>query len=165
MAKTWYDRTVKMMSRDLTVDEEWLQLVTNFEGLRLKAYQDSVGVWTIGYGHTGGDVSPGMTITEDEADALLMDDVERFEDFVNRLVNVPVTQWQFDALVSFCFNLGQGNLSSSTLLKKLNAKDYEGAAQEFNEWVYAGGEKLRGLVRRRKAESLMFQGKTWKVVM
>lgn len=162
MGKTWYDRTVRMFSRDLTASEEWLLLVTNYEGLRLEAYQDSVGVWTIGYGHTDDDVFPGMTITEDEADQILMEDVDRFEEFVNDAVTVPLTQWQFDALVSFCFNLGQGNLGGSTLLRVLNGGDYKTAAQEFNEWIYAGGKKLRGLVRRRKAESLMFQGKNWK---
>lgn len=161
MGKNWYNRTTKYMSWDLKVSNEWVKLVTNFEGLRLEAYYDSVGQITIGYGHTL-TAKPGMVITKEEAEELLRDDVERFEEFVNDVVTVPLTQWQFDALVSFCFNLGQGNLGDSTLLEELNKGNYDKAAQEFNEWVYAGGEVLDGLVRRRNAESTMFQGGNWK---
>lgn len=163
--KDWYDRTVKMVSRDLLVSEDWRLLVSNFEGLRLEAYQDSVGVWTIGYGSTGDHVYPGKTITKDEAEQLLMEDAERFVEAVNDYVTVPLTQYQFDALVSFSFNLGQGALHDSTLLEILNTEDYNGAASEFSKWVYAGGKRLRGLVRRRKGERLMFEGKDWRVVI
>lgn len=165
MGKTWYDRTKKVISWDLLKSDEWRLLVSNFEGLRLEAYQDSVGVWTIGYGSTGSHVKPGMRITKEEAEKLLDEDAARFEDAVNDLVEVGMTQYQFDALVSFCFNLGQGALGKSTLLDKLNDEDYDGAAQEFDRWVYAGGKKLRGLVRRRKGERLMFEGKNWKRVL
>lgn len=162
--KDWYDRTIKYrVSEGLLASPEWRQLVTSFEGLSLKAYPDpgSGGEpWTIGYGHTGG-VKKGDVITEDEAVRLLYSDASRFESAVNKLVDVPLTQYQFDALTSFTFNTGEGNLSRSTLLKKLNQGDYDGAASEFGRWVYASGKKLNGLVRRRKAEEAMFRGQDW----
>lgn len=132
-----------------------LSLIKGFEGLRLKSYQDSVGVWTIGYGHTKG-VTQGDTITEAKADMFLREDVKDAEDCVNQNVTVSLNQNQFDALVSFVFNLGSGNFTSSTLLRKLNTEDYIGAANEFQKWVYAGGQVLGGLVRRREAETNQF---------
>lgn len=130
------------------------------EGLRLAAYRDAVGVWTIGYGHTAmaGPPAPaaGMTITREEADAILARDLKRFEDGVSRLVAVPLAQHEFDALVSFAFNVGEGNLSRSTLLRKLNAGDRAGAAAEFGKWNKAGGRVLPGLTRRRAEERAMF---------
>lgn len=163
--KDFYYHTVKYrFSKGLLVSEEWRQLVTNFEGLRLKAYQDPVGIWTIGYGHTLG-VKPNQVITEDRAIELLYKDVERFENSVNRLVKVPLTQYQFDALVSFTFNVGGANLAGSTLLRLLNEGHYNGAAQEFTEWVYADGQRLRGLIKRRKVESALFKGYDWFTVI
>ncbi len=138
--------------------QKGLDLIKSFEGLRLKAYQDSVGVWTIGYGHTGG-VKPGQTITKAQAEAFLKSDTGWAQDAVRKSVKVPLTQGQFDALTSFTFNLGAGALKSSTLLKKLNAKDYAGAQKEFGKWVHAGGQVLQGLVRRRAAEAAMFGNK------
>ncbi|OQS41126.1 lysozyme [Chromobacterium haemolyticum] len=134
-----------------------IKLIQGFEGLRLKAYQDSVGVWTIGYGHTGPDVTPGQVITQAQADALLARDLERFEAGVARLVKVPLNQNQFDALVCFSFNLGLGALQGSTLLRLLNAGDYAGAAVQFPRWNKAGGKELPGLTRRRAAEQSLFQ--------
>ena len=136
-----------------------IKLIQGFEGLRLKAYQDSVGVWTIGYGHTGSDVTPGLVINQAQADALLARDLERFETGVTRLVQVPLNQNQFDALVSFSYNLGLGSLQGSTLLRLLNADDYAGAAAQFPRWNKAGGKELPGLTRRRAAEQAMFLGK------
>ena len=133
-------------------------MIKECEGLRLKAYQDAVGVWTIGYGTTRG-VKPGQIITTDEAQELLEADVMRFEPEVHRLVKVDLNSNQWDALLSFTYNLGASNLASSTLLKKLNSGDYAGAASEFERWVHAGGRRLEGLVRRRKAERTMFEGK------
>lgn len=157
----WYDNVVKYrVSENLKSSNEWRMLVTNFEGLRLTSYQDSVGVWTIGYGHTLG-VKEGQTITEERANELLYKDVERFEASVNRYVEVPLTQYQFDALCSFSFNLGAYSLKTSTLLRLLNLGNYDGAADEFGEWIYAGGEPLLGLIRRRKAEELLFRGQDW----
>jgi lysozyme len=142
---------------NLSYSDQGLALTEQFEGLRLTAYQDSVGVWTIGYGHTGLDVQPGLTITQEQAGALLLQDVAGAVAAVNRLVTVPLTQNQFDALVDFTFNEGQGNLASSTLLRELNAGNTAGAAVQFLVWVYAGGVKLPGLVTRRQAEADLFQ--------
>ncbi len=139
----------------MRISEKGIELIKSFEGLRLEAYLDSVAVPTIGYGHTRG-VKLGQTITQEQADALLEEDIHEFELAIQRLVHVNLTQNQFDALVSFTFNLGIGSLKQSTLLKKLNAGDITGAANEFNRWVYAGGKKLTGLVKRRSAERLMF---------
>lgn len=139
----------------MRISEKGINLIKRFEGLRLEAYLDSVDVPTIGYGHTRG-VKLGQTITQEQADAFLEEDIHEFELAIQRLVHVNLTQNQFDALVSFTFNLGIGSLKQSTLLKKLNAGDITGAANEFNRWVYAGGKKLTGLVKRRSAERLMF---------
>lgn len=143
----------------MKISEKGLDLIRSFEGLELKAYKDSVGVLTIGWGSTGSHVKVGMVITKGQAEDLLKQDVSRFEKGVNDLVKVPLTQNQFDSLVSFSFNLGLGNLKSSTLLRKLNASDYSGAANEFLRWNKAGGKVLNGLTRRRQAEKDMFEGK------
>ncbi|MBD8109108.1 lysozyme [Erwinia persicina] len=135
--------------------EKGLELIKHFEGLQRKAYLCPAGVWTIGYGHTGG-VQSGDEISTEQADLFLLQDIAASEYAVNRYVTVPLTQHQFDALVSFTFNLGSGNLHTSTLLKKLNAGDYSGAAEEFQRWVNAGGKKMAGLVRRREAEKSLF---------
>lgn len=137
------------------MSKQGLELIKHFEGLRLAAYKCSAGVWTIGYGHTGG-VNPGDIIDEITAESLLRKDVAVSESAVSRLVSVPLNQHQFDALVSFVFNLGAGNFRTSTLLKKLNAGDYSGAADEFSRWINAGGKPLPGLARRREAERLLF---------
>jgi len=135
---------------------EGLQLLKHFEGLRLTAYLDAVNVLTIGYGSTGGHVQKGMQISEKEAEDLLKRDLVRFEKAVQDLVKVPLTEPQYDALVSLAFNIGTGAFASSTLLKKLNAKDYAGAANEILRWDKAGGRTLEGLTRRRVAERDLF---------
>lgn len=134
-----------------------LALIKQFEGLRLTAYQDMVGVWTIGYGHTGPEVAPGLAITQDQADQLLSGDLARFEAGVSRLASVPLNANQFSALVSFSYNLGLGSLQSSTLLKLLNQGDYAGAAAQFPRWDRAGGQEVAGLLTRRLAEQALFQ--------
>lgn len=135
------------------------ELIKEYEGLRLHAYQDSAGVWTIGWGHTG-DVQRGQSITIHQAEALLALDIGIAAAAVNRHVEAPLSQNMFDALVSFTFNLGERRLAESTLLKKLNLRDYAAAAAEFGKWVKATikGKKvtLPGLVRRRAAERAMF---------
>ena len=136
-----------------------LDLIKSFEGLRLSAYKCPADVWTIGWGTTAG-VTPGQTITKERAEELLREDVKRFEAQVLRLVKVPLTQGQLDALTSFVYNLGAGNLSNSTLLRLLNAGDYKGAAAQFDRWTKAGGKVLAGLVRRRAAERALFEGNT-----
>ncbi|MCP1292527.1 lysozyme [Chromobacterium sp. S0633] len=140
----------------MNISANGVKLIQQFEGLRLKAYQDAVGVWTIGYGHTGPDVTPGLVISQAQADALLARDLNRFETGVSRLVQVPLNQNQFDALLSFSYNLGLGSLQNSTLLRLLNQRDYAGAAAQFPRWNKAGGKVLPGLTRRRAAEQALF---------
>lgn len=130
-------------------------LIKEFEGLRLHTYKCPADRWTIGYGHTA-NASANDVITEAQAISLLYQDVAKSERAVNQYVRVPLTQNQFDALVSFVFNLGVGNFRTSTLLKKLNAGDYDDAAKEFGRWIHAGGKALPGLVRRREAERALF---------
>lgn len=137
-------------------DEQGLQLTEGYEGFRNKAYQDVVGVWTIGYGHTGPDVKPGLTITNEQGEILLRSDVAAATTCVRSAVTHPITQHQFDALVDFTFNEGRGSFLHSTLLKLVNAGDIPGAANEFLKWVMAGGRKLDGLVRRRTGERALF---------
>lgn len=132
-----------------------LELIKDFEGLRLNSYQDAVGVWTIGYGHTR-TAGPGQRITDAQATALLREDVANFENAVTQAVQVPMTANQFAALVSFTYNVGSGALNRSTLLRKLNAGDTLGAADEFLRWNRAGGQELAGLTRRRIAERELF---------
>ena len=139
----------------MNISETGIQLIKKFEGCSLKAYKCPAGIWTIGYGHTLG-VKEGQTITKEQAETFLKQDIRSFELTVNNLVNVPLNQGQFDALVSFCYNLGTGNLKKSTLLKLINKKDYIGAAEQFDRWVYASGKKLPGLVKRRTAEKELF---------
>lgn len=139
----------------MKISEYGIHIIKHFEGVSLRAYQCSSGVWTIGYGHTAG-VSPGDIINEVQAEDFLREDIVDSENVVNMLVTVPLRQSQFDALVSFVFNLGSGNFRSSTLLKKVNAGDHTGAAEEFLRWVNAAGRPLPGLIRRRKAERNLY---------
>jgi len=144
------------------VCQDAVDLVKHFEGLYLKAYLCPAGVPTIGYGHTAG-VTLGDTITEAQADAYLAGDLTGAAAGVDRLVKVTINPQQRGALASFAFNLGVGNLEGSTLLKKVNAQDFAGAAGEFGKWVYStvDGRKvaLQGLVKRRAAEAALFEGK------
>ena len=140
----------------MKTSQKGVDLIKHFEGLSLKAYKDSVGILTIGYGSTGPHVFPGQVITESQAETLLVKDLSRFEKGVTDLVKVPLNQNQFDALVSFSFNLGLSNLKSSTLLRKLNSMDYAGASAEFPRWDKAAGRVLAGLTRRRLAEKELF---------
>lgn len=134
-------------------------LIENWEGLRLEPYADAVGVWTVGYGHTGPDVGRDP-ITQEQADQLLAADLVKFEGYVEKLCPV-CSQQQFDALVSFCYNLGQGSLSGSTLRRLHNAGDYSAAAREFAKWNHAGGKVLAGLTRRRAGEAQVYATGTY----
>lgn len=133
-----------------------------FEQCKLKAYPDPGSKngepWTIGWGHTGPEVKPGLVWTQEQADAAFLVDVTRFERDVLSLVKVPVNQGQFDALVLFAYNVGRKSLETSTLLRKLNAGDYDGAALEFRRWNKNDGQVMRGLTRRRAAEECLFRG-------
>ncbi len=144
----------------MQTSDKGIDLIKQFEGCKLTAYQDSVGVWTIGYGWTqpvdGKPIRAGMTIKQETAERLLKTGLVSYESDVSRLVKVGLTQEQFDALVSFTYNLGARSLSTSTLLRKLNAGDYAGASDEFLRWNKAGGKVLAGLTRRREAERALF---------
>lgn len=132
-----------------------LGLIQEFEGCKLDAYKCPAGIWTIGIGHTK-DVKEGDKITDSQALDLLREDVKWVENAINDHVKVKINQNQFDALSAFIFNVGAGAFSLSTLLKKLNAGDYEGAANEFPRWNKANGKELPGLTRRRAAEKALF---------
>ena len=148
---------------NMEISQEGLALIKKFEGCELKAYRCAANVLTIGYGSTKG-VKEGDSITQEDADKLLMHEIKEYEGYVNDLVEVDLEQNQFDALVSWVFNLGPAKLKSSTLLKVLNAKDYEGVPAQIKRWNKAGGKVLQGLVRRREAESLLFTGKDWSTI-
>ena len=139
------------------INDNGLRILKSFEGLRLEAYLDPVGVWTIGYGTTSG-VRPGMAITTAEAENLLRQDLRRFEAAVSNNVRVTINENQFSALVSFTYNVGEGALSSSTLLRLLNQGSIQDAAEQFPRWNKAGGRVLAGLSRRRNAERALFLG-------
>jgi len=145
----------------MKVSADCIALIRHFEGCKLKAYKCPAGVWTVGIGHTGDDVTPTTVWTQEQADAQLLKDLEMYEADVLRYVNVPLTQNQFDALVSFTYNLGANNLRRSTLLDMLNDGRYEGAADQFLLWVNRGSKFEKGLTRRRKAERLLFLDKEW----
>lgn len=142
------------------VSPSGVDLICNFEGLRLKAYDDGVGVWTIGFGTTkypnGIRVKKGDTCTLDQAKAYMQNDLKSFEQTVNNTVKVPLNQNQFDALVSLAYNIGSTAFKNSTLVRQLNEGNYKAAANQFNVWVNAGGKRMQGLVSRRAAERTLF---------
>lgn len=140
-----------------TVSQKGLDLIKSFEGCELTAYRDPVGILTIGYGHTGSDVVDGQVITQEQADALLASDVVVTAKGVEDSLWRSVSQHQFDALVSFAYNVGLGAFKQSTLLRFVDAGNYQAAADQFRLWVHAGSEVLPGLVRRRAAEATLFR--------
>jgi lysozyme len=144
----------------MQISQEGLSLIKKFEGCELEAYKCAAGVWTIGYGSTKG-VKEGDTITQEGADKLLTEEMHEYEGYINDMVTVDLKQNEFDALVSWVFNLGPSNLSSSTLLNRLNNKMFDDVPNQIKRWNKAGGEVLQGLVRRREAEALLFEGKEW----
>lgn len=146
------------MFNGMTYSKTGIQLTEQFEGCRLTAYQDQVGRWTIGYGHTAG-VKPGDTCSMQQAEVMLYADIAWAVTFVNHVVTIPsLTQGEFDALVDFTFNLGSGSLQHSSLLSLVNQGNFEAAAQEFDKWDHAGGQVVAGLLRRRQAEENEFNG-------
>ena len=144
----------------MSVSNKGVDLICEFEGKRLVAYDDGVGVWTIGFGTikypNGVRVKKGDTCTLEQAKEYMRHDLIEFEHTVNSSVKVPLNQNQFDALVSLAYNIGSNAFKSSTLVKKLNTGDYQGAADQFNVWVNAGGKRMQGLVNRRDREKLLF---------
>jgi lysozyme len=143
------------------VSDDCIKMIKHHEGVRLKPYQDPIGLWTVGVGHLIGDgktlpIEWFRTFTMDEVDELLKKDLQRFERGVLRLCPNNLTQSRFDALVSFAFNVGLGNLQASTLRQKHNRNDVFGAAKEFLRWNKAGGKVFRGLTIRRQDESNLY---------
>lgn len=141
-----------------------IKLLKSFEGWRSKAYRDSVGVWTIGYGHTSmagpPKVTSSMTITKAQGEAILKKDLKKYEKAVNDYVRVQLTQEQFDALVSFCYNVGPGNFKKSSVLRYVNARRFDDVPSRLMLWNKAGGKVLRGLTRRRAAEGELWSSGT-----
>jgi lysozyme len=146
----------------MKTSQDGVNLIKEFEGLRLVAYKCPANVWTIGYGHTSmagpPSVRQGMRVTKKQAEDILRADLVKYEDGVLRAVNVPLRQHQFDALVSFAFNCGVGALQKSTLLRRVNAKRFDDVPGELMKWTRAGGRELPGLVRRRRAEAALWRG-------
>ena len=144
----------------MSVSNKGVDLICEFEGKRLVAYDDGVGVWTIGFGTikypNGVRVKKGDTCTLEQAKEYMRHDLIEFEHTVNSSVKSTLNQNQFDALVSLAYNIGSSAFKSSTLVKKLNAGDYQGAADQFNVWVNAGGKRMQGLANRRDKEKLLF---------
>ena len=151
----------------MNTSQTGIDLIKHFEGLSLKAYKCPAGVWTIGYGTTGvPEARLGVVISTARAEELLAIDVDKFSRQVWVLVSdVVINQHQMDALIAFAYNVGIGAFKTSTLLKKLLQKDYTGASKEFLRWTKANGKELPGLVKRRRAESLLFLGGDWRVAI
>lgn len=138
------------------INQLGLNLIKNFEGCKLSSYKDIGGILTIGYGHTGTDVSVGQSINQDQAILLLKNDLIKFECGVEKLVKIPINDNKFSALICFAYNIGLGNLQNSTLLKKLNKNDINGASNQFLVWNKVNGKLIAGLARRREAEKTLF---------
>ena len=147
----------------MNISNEGISLIKKFEGCELEAYYDAVNVLTIAYGRTKL-VKAGDTCTQEQADAWLEEELHEYGGYVNDAVKVDLTQNQFDSLTSWTYNLGPSNLNSSTMLKKINEKDWEEVPNQIKRWNKAGGKVLEGLVRRREAEALLFQDEDWSKV-
>ena len=144
---------------------EGIALIKKFEGCPQKdgmcySYQDAIGVWTLGFGFTK-NVGPESKISVEEAERRLIEELKEYEGYVNKLVEVDLSQREFDAIVAFTYNLGPTNLSQSSLLRELNQGNYNSVPSEIRRWNKAGGKVLDGLVRRREAEALMWSGGDW----
>ena len=139
----------------MRTSQKGIDLIKKFEGCRLEAYKCPAGIWTIGYGHTKG-VQNGQKITQAQAEEFLIEDLKVYEKAVESCVKVPLSQNQFDALVSFCYNCGGEALRTSTLLRLLNEGKYSEAGEQFLRWNKAGGKVLVGLTRRREEERELF---------
>jgi lysozyme len=144
----------------MNISQEGISLIKRFEGCRLEAYLDSVGIPTIAYGRIK-NVKMGDTCTQEQAENWLQEELPEYEGYINDMVNVPLDQNQFDSLCSWVYNLGPNNLSESTLLRVLNDGKYDEVPAQIKRWNKAGGKVLEGLMRRREAEALLFEDKEW----
>jgi lysozyme len=140
----------------MKISDNGLNLIKSFEGLELTAYLDTGHVWTIGFGHTKG-VKEGQSITREQADIFLMNDIASAQSTVNSWVKVPLSQNQYDALVSFVYNVGGESFRKSSMLRFLNSRQYVAASQEFDKWTHDNGHVVKGLENRRKAEKFLFK--------
>lgn len=145
------------MTGVITASEKALEIIREFEGLRLESYKCPAGEWTIGYGETEG-VVPNMTISREFAEKLLRERVESLSEEVFSLLKAEVPQHVFDVLISFSYNCGINALRRSTLLRLLNSGDRDGAALQFRRWIFSNGKILPGLVNRRAREERLFRG-------
>jgi len=140
----------------MRLNQDGIDLIKQFEGLELEAYTCPAGKATLGYGSTGPDIKLGMKWTKEQAEDRLKNDLGTFSKGVRNLIKVVLNENQFSAVVALAYNIGLGNFKNSTLLKKLNASDFPGAAAEFERWNKGGGRVLKGLVKRREAEKTLF---------
>ena len=144
----------------MNISQEGISLIKKFEGCELEAYRCAAGVWTIGYGHTK-DVKEGNSITKEQAESMLVHELQEYCSDVDIAVKVDLKQNEFDSLVSWTYNLGPTNLNSSTMLRVLNEGKHDEVPAQMKRWNKASGQVKEGLVRRREAEALMFEGKDW----
>ena len=156
-------RNISGGTTNMKTSLEGVSLIKKFEGCELKAYRCAANVLTIGYGSTK-NVQEGDEISQDHADHLLEVELEEYEGYVNQAVTVPINEDQFSALVAWTYNLGPSNLNASSMLRVLNEGKYDEVPHQMQRWNKANGEILEGLVRRRKAESLLFQGLEWHAI-
>ena len=158
-SKTW-DVILNKNTPKHSLSNNGMNLLDQFEGLRLESYLDSAGIYTIGFGTIkypdGSKVKKGDKITKSQAKEYILHDLKEFESTVNTAVNVPLSQSQYDALVSLSYNIGSAAFKNSTLLKKLNNSDYKEAAEQFLVWNKVNSKKIQGLVKRREAEHNLF---------
>jgi lysozyme len=147
----------------MNISQEGISLIKKFEGCELEAYKCAAGVWTIGYGHTK-DVKEGDSILKEDAESMLVHELQKYCNDVDIAVKVDLKQNEFDALVSWTYNLGLTNLNSSTMLKVLNEGKHDEVPAQMKRWNKASGQVKQGLVRRREAEALMFEGKDWSLI-
>ena len=147
----------------MNISQEGISLIKKFEGCKLEAYKCAAGVWTIGYGHTK-DVKEGNSITKEDAESMLVHELQEYCNDVDIAVKVDLKQNEFDSLVSWTYNLGPTNLNSSTMLRVLNEGKHDEVPAQMKRWNKASGQVKEGLVRRREAEALLFQEKDWSKV-
>lgn len=140
----------------MRISESGIELIKRFEGFSACVYEDVAGLKTIGYGHCLTSEEDYSEISEDEAEGLLLEDIAEAEECINNLVDAPLTQNQFDALVSLVFNIGSRAFQNSTLLRSLNQENYEAVGKQWDRWVYAAGKRVRGLELRRMEEKTLF---------
>ena len=154
------DSNIGIARDTMVISPKGIEMICRFEGLQLYAYDDGVGVWSIGFGTivypSGTRVRKGDICTLEQAKFFMSHDLKKFEHAVDQAVKVSIDQNQFDALVSLTYNIGAGAFRNSTLLKKLNVGDYHGASAQFDVWNKASGRVLQGLVNRRTVERTLF---------